>query len=68
MLAGGMNGRQVADQAIVRHPDLKILFMYGHAKNAIVEQSRLAPGVRLISKPFVPSELRQRIRDILDET
>ena len=35
-LPGGLNGRQMADAARVRRPDLKILFITGYAENAVI--------------------------------
>jgi CheY-like chemotaxis protein len=68
LLPGGLNGQQVADLAGARHPDLRVLFMSGYARDSIIDQGRLRPDVRLLSKPFVPSELGQRVREILDES
>ncbi len=44
----GMNGRALADQAGQQHPALKVLFMTGYSRNAIVHQGRLDPGVELV--------------------
>jgi signal transduction histidine kinase/CheY-like chemotaxis protein len=65
-LPGGLNGRQLADEALRRRPDLKVLYTTGYARNAIVHQGRLDPGVELINKPFTYSALAQRVREILD--
>ena len=51
-LPGGLNGRQLADEARRRRPDLLVLYTTGYARNAIVHQGRLDPGVELITKPF----------------
>ena len=50
--AGGMNGRQLADEAPRRRPGLKVLYTTGYAQNAIVHDGGLDPGVQLITKPF----------------
>src|SRR5690349_6493858 len=50
-LPGGMNGRQLADEAIRRRPGIKVLFTTGYARNAIVHHGRLDPGVEVIFKP-----------------
>ncbi len=42
-LPGGMNGRQLADQALRRRPRLKVLYTTGYARNAIVHHGRLDP-------------------------
>jgi len=65
-LPGGMTGRQLADQAVQRHPGLKVLYTTGYARNAIVHQGRLDPGVELIIKPFTSAALAGRIRQLLD--
>jgi PAS domain S-box-containing protein len=65
-LPGGMNGRQLADEALRRRPGLKVLFASGYARNAIVHHGRLDPGVELIMKPFTHAELAAKVRRVLD--
>jgi signal transduction histidine kinase len=65
-LPGTLNGRQLADQAVQLRPGLKVLYTTGYARNAIVHQGRLDPGVELISKPFTHAALATRIRAVLD--
>jgi CheY-like chemotaxis protein len=60
------NGRQLADKATKWLPDLKVLYMTGYSRNAIVHQGRLDPGVALIQKPIRAPLLSARIRDLLD--
>lgn len=61
-----INGRQLADESRKRWPALKILFTTGYARNAIIHQGRLDPGVELIVKPFSQSSIANKIRKILD--
>jgi PAS domain S-box-containing protein len=61
-----MNGRQLAESALKLRPDLRVLFTTGYARNAIVHQGRLDPGVQLLTKPFTRNELAARVRDVLD--
>jgi CheY-like chemotaxis protein len=65
-LPGGMNGRQLADEAKKRRPNLKVLFTTGYARNAIVHDGRLDLGVELLTKPFSQAALSEKLRDILD--
>ena len=65
-LPGGMNGRQLAAAARELTRKLKVLFTTGYARNAIVHDGRLDPGVQLITKPFTYSALSGKIRDMLD--
>ncbi|HVY56330.1 MAG TPA: response regulator [Xanthobacteraceae bacterium] len=65
-LPGGMNGRRLSEAALQRRPDVKVLFTTGYARNAIVHEGRLDPGVELVTKPFNQAVLAARLRDILD--
>ena len=65
-MPGGVNGRQLADQAIRKRPDLKVLFMTGYTRNAIVHHGRLDAGIQMISKPFSFEELADKVRERLD--
>ncbi|MFX6861539.1 response regulator, partial [Acinetobacter baumannii] len=37
----GLNGRQLADELLARQPTLRVLYMTGYSRNAIVHQGRL---------------------------
>ena len=65
-MPGGVNGRQLADQATRLRPGLKVLFMTGYTRNAIVHHGRLDAGVHLIGKPFSFEELAAKVRERLD--
>jgi PAS domain S-box-containing protein len=65
-LPGGMDGRQLADEALRRRPGLKVLFTTGYARNAIVHQGRLDPGIQVVFKPFSYSDVATRLRRALD--
>jgi signal transduction histidine kinase len=62
----GMNGRKLAEAAVQRKPDMKVLFMTGYSRNAIVHQGRLDPGVSLIQKPVTSEHLAAAVRKLLD--
>jgi signal transduction histidine kinase len=66
VMPGGMNGRQLADEAVARKPALKVLFTTGYTKNAIVHHGRLDAGTQLLTKPYSFSELAQKVRAALD--
>ena len=61
-----MNGRQLADKLAKRQSGLKVLFMTGYSRNAIVHQGRLDAGVALIQKPLNRESLARKIRELLD--
>ncbi|WP_282296934.1 PAS domain-containing sensor histidine kinase [Stenotrophomonas sp. PS02289] len=61
-----VNGRQLADQALARRPDLKVLFTTGNSRNALVDEGVLDANVHLIGKPFTVGELATRVRTALE--
>ena len=65
-LPGGMNGRQLAEEAERRRPNLKVVFTSGYARNAIVHHGRLDPGVQLITKPYTFAGLAAKFRQVLN--
>jgi PAS domain S-box-containing protein len=62
----GLNGRQLADAARERRPDLRILFMTGYAENATIANGFLDPGMSMVTKPFAIDALATRIRGIIE--
>jgi CheY-like chemotaxis protein len=67
VMPGGMNGRELADEALRRRPGLKVLFTTGYTRNAIVHNGQLDPGIQLLGKPFTYSDLAAKIRSVLDD-
>ena len=61
-LPGGMNGRQLADAALARRPDLKVLYTTGYTANAIVHHGVIDAGVNFLGKPFSVSALAVKIK------
>ena len=57
VLPGGMNGRELADEARRRKSELKALYATGHTRNAIIHQGRLDAEVELLTKPFTADAL-----------
>lgn len=64
----GKNGRKLAEEARAQNPSLKVLFMTGYSRNAIVHQGRLDPDVELIQKPLTSEQLAAAVRKLLDGT
>jgi len=62
----GINGRELVNRALRLRPDLKVLFMTGYSRDAIVHEGRLDPGVELVQKPVTEAVLAARIRELLD--
>jgi len=67
IMPGGMNGRELADQAQTSYPRLKVLYTSGYTENAIVHHGRLDPGVELLSKPYTRLELATKVRRVITD-
>ena len=63
----GMNGRELGKRAQEIRPALRVLYMTGYSRNAVVHHGRLDEGVELLQKPIRQTVLAARIRDILDQ-
>lgn len=70
VMPGGMNGRDLAIEALKVRPALKVLFTSGYADNVIVHHGKLEPGAFLLSKPYSRIEMGRKLREVLgsDET
>jgi PAS domain S-box-containing protein len=66
VLPGGTDGCQLAAEARNRRPGLKVLFTSGYARNAVLRDGRLEPGMDLLTKPFSGQALAARVRAALD--
>jgi PAS domain S-box-containing protein len=62
-----MNGRDLGRRALELRPGLRVLYMTGYSRNAVVYQGRLEAGVELLQKPVSQALLAARIRDMLDK-
>jgi signal transduction histidine kinase/CheY-like chemotaxis protein len=65
IMPGPMNGRQLADAALLRRPALKILFTSGYSNEIIIPHGYLDAGVLLLAKPYRKADLARMIRTAL---
>jgi two-component system, cell cycle sensor histidine kinase and response regulator CckA len=61
-----MNGKDLAEQIKLMHPESKYLFMSGSTADIIAREGILGEGVNFIQKPFSINELALKVRQILD--
>jgi len=66
VLPGGMNGKQIADEAKRIQPNIRVLFSTGYSENAIIHNGQLEKGVTLVNKPYQRDELLEKVRAVLD--
>ena len=61
------NGPELAALLVQSRPDTKVLYASGYTDADIVHHGVLDEGVQFIGKPFKPSELAQKVREVLDD-
>jgi CheY-like chemotaxis protein len=61
-----MSGKELSDRVLELHAEIKILFTSAYTENAMGRQGVPNPGVALLQKPFSPSALAQKVREVLD--
>jgi len=62
-----MGGKELAEQLKLVRPDTKVLFMSGYTDDALTHHGVLEPGVALLEKPFTPTRLAAKVREVLEE-
>ncbi|RWN32913.1 MAG: response regulator [Mesorhizobium sp.] len=60
-----MNGRKLAEEAVARMPQLKVIFTTGFTRNAVVHNGVLDHDVHFLAKPFTIEQLAAKLRDVL---
>ncbi|OKO90204.1 ATPase [Bradyrhizobium sp. NAS80.1] len=66
VMAGGINGRELADQMVAARPSLRVLFTSGYAYDSPHAQGRATMGAPLLTKPYRKAELARMLRRSLD--
>ena len=61
-----MGGKVMVEWLKTANPDLKILFTSGYTDDAVTQQGLLAEGVEFLPKPYTPTTLACKAREMLD--
>lgn len=61
-----MGGKELAQHFRATHPHTKVLFCSGYTQEAIDRGGELEPGTAFLQKPFTPSALASKIREVLE--
>jgi PAS domain S-box-containing protein len=59
-----LTGHQLAEEARRRVPRLKVIYMTGYARNAVVHHGVLDAGVDLLAKPFTTDGLGRKLQEV----
>ena len=62
----GGDGEQLAAQMCQRRRGLRVIFMSGYSEHSILQRILAQPGAAFLQKPFTPTQLSQKIREVLD--
>lgn len=61
-----MGGPELAQALVARRPDVKVLYMSGYTDHPMVRRGVVNAGVAFLQKPFTPTVLVSRIREVLE--
>jgi PAS domain S-box-containing protein len=65
IMAGGMNGPELASRAMKIRPKLKVLFMSGYAPGSVRLMQDLPDTIELVNKPFTRKDLTDKVERAL---
>jgi len=66
VMPGRLNGKQLADRMAASRPEMKVLFISGYADRSLFSPTERNGQIHLLEKPFSPSVLVQKVRELLD--
>jgi CheY-like chemotaxis protein len=61
-----MSGKELSDRVRALYPHTRILFTSAYTENASIQQGVLNDGMAFLQKPFTPTALACKVREVLD--
>ncbi|MCU1777373.1 MULTISPECIES: ATP-binding protein [unclassified Pseudomonas] len=65
VMPGRVKSTDLADWARAQVPPVAVLFTSGHTRDILSSNHLLSPDIHLLSKPYSPESLTQRVRSVL---
>ena len=65
-MPGGLNGYELAEQATVINPQLKVIMASGYSESALAGNSKKNFSAILLNKPYSLAELAQQVKMVLE--
>jgi PAS domain S-box-containing protein len=62
-----MGGRELVKRMKTLHSEIRVLFISGYTDHAITYHAGLKPGTPFLQKPFSPTALAKKVREVLDQ-
>jgi two-component system cell cycle sensor histidine kinase/response regulator CckA len=66
LMMPGMNGWELAAKVQEMRPGTRVLYLSGYAGGAVSAQGMLGQAVDFLEKPYAPTQLAKKVREILD--
>lgn len=64
----GVKGPELADRIKQKRPNIQVLYVSGYTENILFKDGENPPSIAYLPKPYTPTTLGRRIREILDQT
>src|SRR5229473_1097702 len=72
LIMPGITGRELAKRLTARNPKMRVLYMSGYTFGITtqtgMQSGLLEDGVAFLQKPFTPSALSEKVREVLDRS
>ncbi len=64
----GMNGPELVNKLLTNHAEMKVLYISGYTREAVLQSGAKGQVFGYLAKPFTPPTFLRRVREVLDAT